>query len=161
MSAADKAGIIFDPIPQVPGWLEENSFVDVSEHPRIVPLGPWPKDKHLKEIGRYFRCQFTEGALEAYSLKLLTSVGGWSTRPSLVRTSPSHPSAQPSTPSPSWKLAPFPQGLPLTCSAGNEEVQVLIAHVRNEIKSNKMHIYTYWCVFRPARAGMSFQVLLT
>jgi len=27
------------------------------------------------------------------------------------------------------------------------EVQVLLAKVRNEIKSNRMHIYTYWYVF--------------
>ncbi|MCJ1363564.1 hypothetical protein MMC16_002671 [Acarospora aff. strigata] len=102
LGAAEKFGIIFDPIPQVPGWLAESSFVDIEEHPRVVPLGPWPKDKHLKEIGRYFRCQFMEGALEAYSLKLLCS-NNWT----------------------------------------NEEVQVLLAHVRNEVKSNKMHIYTY------------------
>jgi hypothetical protein len=29
-----------------------------------------------------------------------------------------------------------------------EETQVLLAHVRKEIKSNKMHVYTHWYVSR-------------
>lgn len=31
--------------------LEKSIFIDLKEQPRIVPLRPWPKDKHL-EIGR-------------------------------------------------------------------------------------------------------------
>lgn len=39
-------------------------------------MGPWPKDKRLKEIGRWFLLQFVESGLQAYSLALFTR-NGW------------------------------------------------------------------------------------
>ncbi|EHY53232.1 hypothetical protein HRR83_005921 [Exophiala dermatitidis] len=67
-----------DHIPKVPGELEQAGFTNVNFVQRHVPLGTWPKDKSLKIIGKIFREQFVNSALEAYSLKLLCEVGGWS-----------------------------------------------------------------------------------
>lgn len=83
--------------------LESVGFENTHLEQKIVPVGTWPKDKHLKEVGRWFRVQFLEMAIEAYTLALFTRVGGWE----------------------------------------NAEVQVLLARVREELKSNKMHVYTY------------------
>jgi uncharacterized UPF0146 family protein len=42
---------------------------------RQVPIGVWPKDPRLKEIGRYERAQVLD-AVESYSLALFTRVLG-------------------------------------------------------------------------------------
>jgi hypothetical protein len=90
--------------PQYQGFLEEGGFVNVHCEERPCPIGPWPKDKKLKQIGIFFLHQFLEGAIDGYSLALFTRMGGWS----------------------------------------EAETQILLAHVRKEFKSNKMHVYTHW-----------------
>jgi hypothetical protein len=40
---------------------------------RQTPIGVWPKDRRLKEIGRYQRAQVLD-AVEAYTLALFTRV---------------------------------------------------------------------------------------
>jgi hypothetical protein len=40
-------------------------------------LNPWPKDRKLKDIGRYQQVNMIEG-MEAYSLALFTRFLGWS-----------------------------------------------------------------------------------
>lgn len=52
-------------------------FVDVQEKVVKVPLGPWPKDARMKEIGRYQREHMSMG-VESYTLGLLGKVLGWS-----------------------------------------------------------------------------------
>ncbi|KAM7211956.1 secondary metabolism regulator LAE1 [Rhypophila decipiens] len=93
----------FDISPKLKGLLEAGGFEDVQFVQRVIPMGTWPKDKALKEIGRWFRVQFIEMALEAYSIALFTRFGGWT----------------------------------------NEKFQVLMAKVKQELKSNKIHLYTY------------------
>lgn len=83
--------------------LQDLHFSDVKRVDRVVPLGTWPKDHSLKRLGAFFRLQFLEMALEAYTLALFTRN--------------------------SWTEA---------------ETQVLLARVREEIKTNSMHIYTHW-----------------
>jgi hypothetical protein len=94
--------LIFDIVPHIPTMLTDLNFEEVERVDKVVPLGPWPKDKGLKQIGLFFRLQFLEMALEAYTMALFTR-NGWS----------------------------------------QEETQVLLAQVRNEIKSGKMHLYTH------------------
>ncbi|KIM94449.1 hypothetical protein OIDMADRAFT_136312 [Oidiodendron maius Zn] len=65
----------FAPSPKMAGWLEEVGFVDINVHTRLVPVGPWPKDKKLKEIGRYFLAQMLQGGMENYSMALFTKAG--------------------------------------------------------------------------------------
>ncbi|RJE25347.1 Methyltransferase [Aspergillus sclerotialis] len=66
-------------------WMIEAGFKNVHEeiykasHLFVtiqVPLNPWPKDRKLKELGRYEQANMMDG-LEAYSLALYTRVLGW------------------------------------------------------------------------------------
>jgi SAM-dependent methyltransferase len=52
-------------------------FVDVTEKVVKIPLGPWPKDARMKEIGRYQREHMSMG-IEPYTLGLMGKVMGWS-----------------------------------------------------------------------------------
>ncbi|KAF2837251.1 S-adenosyl-L-methionine-dependent methyltransferase [Patellaria atrata CBS 101060] len=98
---AAKIGLNFDQIPYMAKWLEAAGYTDVQETEKIVPIGPWPKNKQLKEIGRYYQVHLLEGGMENYTMALFTRNG--------------------------WEPA---------------EVQVLLAKVREEVRSNKMHSYT-------------------
>ncbi|KAB8277983.1 S-adenosyl-L-methionine-dependent methyltransferase [Aspergillus minisclerotigenes] len=49
----------------------------------IVPVGPWPKDPRLKELGRWMQIQ-TMDAIEPLSLALFTRVLGWSEQESRI-----------------------------------------------------------------------------
>ncbi|KAJ5698049.1 hypothetical protein N7462_000054 [Penicillium macrosclerotiorum] len=95
-------GRVWDIAPELPGLLEGAAFKDINVAEYPCPIGTWPKDPKLKEIGRYFRAQMVQSAVEGYSLALFTRFGGWK---------------------------------PI-------EVQVLLAHLRGELKTNKMHVYT-------------------
>ncbi|KAF1953458.1 S-adenosyl-L-methionine-dependent methyltransferase [Byssothecium circinans] len=52
-------------------------FVDVHEKIVKVPIGPWPKDPKMKELGRYHREQLSQG-IGPYTLGFLGKVQGWS-----------------------------------------------------------------------------------
>ncbi|KAJ4299604.1 hypothetical protein N0V90_004850 [Kalmusia sp. IMI 367209] len=52
-------------------------FVDVHEKIVKVPIGPWPKDPKMKEIGRYQREHMAIG-IEPYTLGFLGKILGWS-----------------------------------------------------------------------------------
>jgi len=52
-------------------------FVDVHEKVVKVPVGPWPKDPKMKEIGRYQREHMAMG-IEPYTLGFIGKVLGWS-----------------------------------------------------------------------------------
>lgn len=70
-------GIKFDIIPDIPTMLKDLNFENVERVDKTVPLGPWPKEKSLKTLGLFFRMQFLEMALEAYTMALFTR-NGWS-----------------------------------------------------------------------------------
>lgn len=50
-------------------------FEDVHEHVYILPFGPWPKNKHMKELGRIGQVAITE-SMEIYSAELLSKYHG-------------------------------------------------------------------------------------
>lgn len=54
--------------------IEKAGFVDVHEHLYRVPLGPWAKDRMLKEAGEISYLHWTSG-LEGYAMWLLTNYG--------------------------------------------------------------------------------------
>lgn len=69
-------GRIASPGPLLEGWVRDAGFVNVT-HKRIkLPLGPWPKDHDLKEVGMCNLIQTLAG-LEGFSIRMLCSVGGW------------------------------------------------------------------------------------
>lgn len=55
--------------------LEEAGFVDVVEHTVKVPIGSWPADPKMKEIGRWNLLFLTTG-LESMGMYLLMHVLG-------------------------------------------------------------------------------------
>jgi hypothetical protein len=77
-------------------WMEDAGFVDVHEKiykvrmpacddylsraltDRQAPVGTWPKDKKLKELGRFYRAAVLD-AIEPYTLALFTRIYRYST----------------------------------------------------------------------------------
>ncbi|KAJ4112519.1 hypothetical protein NW768_011686 [Fusarium equiseti] len=91
------------PIDSVPGWKEKMinaGFVDVHQEIRKIPIGGWPKDPVLKEVGK---CQVVQScaAIDSYTPMLLGKVMGW----------------------------------------GQEEVQVLMAKAKKELRDPSIHLY--------------------
>ncbi|GAM33557.1 hypothetical protein TCE0_011r00535 [Talaromyces pinophilus] len=58
-------------------WAEEAGFSNVKHKVFPLPLGTWPRDQKMKEIGAFNMLQFLEG-LEAFSIATFTQVLGWS-----------------------------------------------------------------------------------
>lgn len=56
------------------GAIEKAGFVDVHEELYKIPLGPWPKDKILKEVG-HLQYAHWNAALEGWAMWLLTHFG--------------------------------------------------------------------------------------
>ncbi|KAJ4383429.1 hypothetical protein N0V86_001478 [Didymella sp. IMI 355093] len=52
-------------------------FVDVAEKVVKVPIGPWPKDPRMKEVGRYQREHMAMG-IEPYTFGFIGKILGWS-----------------------------------------------------------------------------------
>ncbi|KAL8952043.1 MAG: hypothetical protein Q9222_002030 [Ikaeria aurantiellina] len=64
------------PGPKLEGYMRDAGFKDVQSFKYKIPIGPWPKDKHLKTVGSWNLLQIEEG-LEAFTLRLFTSLLGW------------------------------------------------------------------------------------
>lgn len=77
LALIDSTGKISSPGPHLEKWAREAGFVNIAVTKIKVPIGPWPKDPALKEIGKCNLIMTTEG-LEAFSLKVLCGLGGWS-----------------------------------------------------------------------------------
>ncbi|KAF3051989.1 hypothetical protein E8E11_010524 [Didymella keratinophila] len=75
-AACDKIGRHGSPGQHLKGWTEEAGFVNVHHDIRKVPVGPWARDKKLKQIGGIFRVNLEE-LLEAALLGLLVRVEDW------------------------------------------------------------------------------------
>ncbi|KAI3558369.1 TAM domain methyltransferase [Colletotrichum abscissum] len=88
------------PGPKLEGWVREAPFKNVVHQHFKIPLGPWTKDAHNKDLGMCNLAQTLEG-LDAFTLKLFIGVLGWT----------------------------------------REEVMVLLAQVRQELKSGAFHAY--------------------
>ncbi|KAF9629250.1 hypothetical protein BFW01_g10453 [Lasiodiplodia theobromae] len=69
-------GIEPEPATKLAGWLREAGFADIRDELFPCPIGSWPKDKMLKEVGLFNLANFVDG-LEGFSMRLLTSTRGW------------------------------------------------------------------------------------
>ncbi|KAG5287448.1 TAM domain methyltransferase [Histoplasma capsulatum G186AR] len=74
--ASSKFGKPLEIVPLLPEKLKKAGFQDVTTQLKKLPLGTWPKDKKLKEVGRFQQLQVLQ-ALEPYSLFLFTKILGW------------------------------------------------------------------------------------
>lgn len=94
------AGVEPNPGLHLKKWVTDAGFEDVTETVMVLPVGTWPKDKHLKTIGSWNFTQLNEG-IEAFCTYLFMNQLGWS----------------------------------------QEEVSVLAAGVRKQIRDPKVHVY--------------------
>jgi SAM-dependent methyltransferase len=76
MEACDKIGRTMDPAPSMKLWAEAAGFTKVKEERFKLPVGSWPKDPRLKEIGALLVLNFVDGA-EAFTAALFRDVLGW------------------------------------------------------------------------------------
>ncbi|KAL8734857.1 MAG: hypothetical protein Q9166_001209 [cf. Caloplaca sp. 2 TL-2023] len=102
IEASRKANI--EPCPGLflEGWMRDAGFANIHAEKFVWPVGSWPKDKHLKEVGAWNFLQIMEG-LEAFTFALFTRQLGMS----------------------------------------KEEVEVICAKIRSEIKNPKIHAMFY------------------
>lgn len=64
------------PGPQLEGWIREHGGFDNIFHQKYrAPVGPWPKDPFLKDLGMLNLTQTLEG-LEGFSLRMFCGVLG-------------------------------------------------------------------------------------
>lgn len=57
-------------------WMIDAGFENVNMSLYFLPFSPWPRDPHLKSLGRYQAVQLQQ-AIDSYSLRLYTQVLGW------------------------------------------------------------------------------------
>ncbi|KAL1970966.1 hypothetical protein VTN77DRAFT_2800 [Rasamsonia byssochlamydoides] len=74
--AGNKFGKTFENVRLWKAKMENAGFVDVKETIFKLPIGPWPKDPKLKELGRYQQVQAIQ-ATESYAPALFSRVLGW------------------------------------------------------------------------------------
>jgi hypothetical protein len=73
----EKTGASASPGPLLKNLVETAGFSEVKEVVFRVPIGTWPKDKKLKDVGRFYKVSLEEG-LDAISLRILTHLRGYS-----------------------------------------------------------------------------------
>ena len=100
LGAARSIGRTPSPGPSLKKWVEDAGFTNVRERVFKMPIGPWPRNRWLKDLGLANAVQVLDG-LEGFSMRLLCDVAGWK----------------------------------------EEEVKVLVAHVRRELKGGGLHVY--------------------
>ncbi|KAF4535194.1 Methyltransferase type 11 [Lasiodiplodia theobromae] len=71
-----KMGKVLSTGPLFEGLLKDAGFINIHIHTYKLPIGTWPKDKKMKEVGTINTLQYLEG-MEAFSYRLLTSVLDW------------------------------------------------------------------------------------
>ena len=75
--AGSQSGRELNIFHKLKGWMIEAGFEDVTLSVYALPFSPWPRDPHLKDLGRYQAVQLQQ-AIDSYSLRLYTQVLGWS-----------------------------------------------------------------------------------
>ena len=75
--AGEKSGRELNIYHKLKNWMIEAGFEDVTLQVYALPFSPWPRDPHLKALGKYQAVQLQQ-AIDSYSLRLYTQVLGWS-----------------------------------------------------------------------------------
>lgn len=74
MGAGERAGRLLIVARGIKDRLLKAGFVDVVERTAIWPLGPWPKDKNLKELGKWGKMGTVE-SVYPFATQLLSREG--------------------------------------------------------------------------------------
>ncbi|ERS98939.1 hypothetical protein HMPREF1624_04132 [Sporothrix schenckii ATCC 58251] len=77
MEASEKAGFLLNTCGKAADFMREVGFVDIVRVPYKWPIGRWPKNERMKELGGLVRENFV-GGVESMSLALCTRFLGWS-----------------------------------------------------------------------------------
>ncbi|KAH7406499.1 S-adenosyl-L-methionine-dependent methyltransferase [Phaeosphaeria sp. MPI-PUGE-AT-0046c] len=72
----EKTGMTFTIVEQMAELMGSAGFVDVHEEKFVWPIGAWPKDPHLKDLGRWGERNWSEG-IEGWVMALYTRLLGW------------------------------------------------------------------------------------
>ncbi|OQE09549.1 hypothetical protein PENVUL_c006G05772 [Penicillium vulpinum] len=75
--AGNKMGRELNIYHKIKGWMVAAGFEDVQLSVYVLPFSPWPRDPHLKALGKYQAVQLQQ-AIDSYSLRLYTQVLSWS-----------------------------------------------------------------------------------
>lgn len=75
--AGEKTGRELNIYHKLKDWLIEAGFEDVKLSVYALPFSPWPRDPHLKALGKFQAVQLQQ-AIDSYSLRLYTQVLNWS-----------------------------------------------------------------------------------
>ncbi|KAL2154645.1 hypothetical protein VTH82DRAFT_3321 [Thermothelomyces myriococcoides] len=76
MEASDQVGRTMDPAPKMEGWVRDAGFINISIQAFPIPIGPWPRDRRLKEIGALMAVNFIEG-VDTFTAAPFADVLGW------------------------------------------------------------------------------------
>lgn len=71
----EKTGMTFRIVEQMKGLMEQAGLVDVVEEKFVWPIGAWPKDAHLKDLGRWGERNWADG-IEGWVMALYTRLLG-------------------------------------------------------------------------------------
>ena len=77
IKAGEKMGKTFIIRDLMKEYVIDCGFANVVEKRYKMPIGPWPADKKLKEVGRWHRFE-TDRGLEGWIMALFTRILGWS-----------------------------------------------------------------------------------
>jgi len=69
-------GVQFRLTPNLASLMRAAGFVNVTERVFFTPIGPWPQNRALREVGLYWRAVLMEG-LEAIALGPMVKGLGW------------------------------------------------------------------------------------
>lgn len=83
IEAGEKLGKTFRIADLAQGYMKEAGFKNVTEERFKLPVGPWSKDKRLKQLGMWNLAHCEDG-IEGWSMALLTRVMGVSSQPSVT-----------------------------------------------------------------------------
>ncbi|KAL1873649.1 hypothetical protein Plec18167_006166 [Paecilomyces lecythidis] len=75
--AFEKQNYSCRPGPNLERWFSNAGFVNIKAQKYSVPIGAWPKEKRLKEIGLCFLLSAEEKGFEAAGMAVLTRFEGW------------------------------------------------------------------------------------
>ncbi|KIW64480.1 hypothetical protein PV04_09409 [Phialophora macrospora] len=77
IEAGEKMGKTFQILDRQKEYIDRAGLINTVEKRYKMPLGPWPQDEKLKEIGRWHLLEAYQG-VEGWTLALFTRVLGWS-----------------------------------------------------------------------------------
>lgn len=75
VEAGTKAGMHFDINDKMKGWMEEAGFVNVTEVRIPWTVGPWSKDKHLRQMGQWNQLRIDIGIADFCSRRFSNQMG--------------------------------------------------------------------------------------